>query len=111
VTDGGVSTVATTVYDTVRAIYGWPQAYNGRGVANRSYLDAVHGMSEGENQELYKEAMKQGDAGWGPEGRMTTYAGTGIGLVHDIQPAGEIVRSVQQEAVQVLQKTAARFAK
>jgi nitronate monooxygenase len=111
VTDGGVSTVVTTIYDTVRAIYGWPPAYNGRAVANRSYLDAVHGMSEVENQELYKEAMKQGDAGWGPEGRMTTYAGTGIGLIHTVQPAGEIVRSVQQEAVQVLQKAAARFAK
>ncbi|KEF53846.1 uncharacterized protein A1O9_10248 [Exophiala aquamarina CBS 119918] len=111
VADGGVTTVATTVYDTVRAIYGWPQAYTGRGVSNRSYLDAVHGMSEGENQELYKEAMKQGDAGWGPEGRMTTYAGTGIGLIHAVQPVGEIVRSVQREAKQVLQKTAARFAK
>lgn len=111
VTDGGVSTVATTVYDTVRDIHGWPQAYNGRGVANRSYLDAVQGMSESENQGLYKEAMKQGDAGWGPEGRMTTYAGTGIGLVHHVQPAGEIVKSVQREAIQVLQKTAAKFAK
>ncbi|KAK5050739.1 hypothetical protein LTR84_003298 [Exophiala bonariae] len=111
VTDGGVSTVATTVYDTVRNIHGWPQAYNGRGVANRSYLDAVHGMSERENQELYKEAMKQGDSGWGPEGRMTTYAGTGIGLVHKVMPAGEIVKSVQQEAINLLLKTAARFAK
>lgn len=111
VTDGGVSTVATTIYDTVRNIHGWPQAYNGRGVSNRSYLDAVHGMSESENQELYKEAMKQGDSGWGPEGRMTTYAGTGIGLVNKVLPAGEIVKSVQQEAIQVLQKTAARYAK
>lgn len=111
VTDGGTSTVTTTVYDSVRNIHGWPKCYNGRGVANRSYLDALHGMSDEENQELYKGAMKQGDAGWGPDGRMTTYAGTGIGLVSQVASIADIIHSVQQEAVQTLQSSAARFAK
>ncbi|OAL27217.1 hypothetical protein AYO20_09815 [Fonsecaea nubica] len=112
VTDGGTSTVSTTVYDVVRGIRGWPQAYTGRGVANRTYLDAVHGgMGDAENVELYKQAMEMGDAGWGPEGRMTTYAGTGIGLVKEVRSAGDIVRSVQREAVQVLQKSASRYGK
>ncbi|KIW84324.1 hypothetical protein Z517_03574 [Fonsecaea pedrosoi CBS 271.37] len=112
VTDGGTSTVSTTIYDVVRGIRGWPQAYTGRGVVNRTYLDAVHGgMGDKENVELYKQAMEMGDAGWGPEGRMTTYAGTGIGLVKEVRPAGDIVRSVQREAVQVLQKSASRYGK
>ncbi|KAK5448066.1 hypothetical protein LTS15_009090 [Exophiala xenobiotica] len=110
VTDGGVSTVSSTVYDVVRGIHGWPQAYNGRGVVNRTYQDAKHGMSNEENVELYKQAVQQGDSGWGPEGRMTTYAGTGIGLVREVMSASEIVRSVQQETVQVLKKSAARYA-
>ncbi|KIW98564.1 uncharacterized protein Z519_00225 [Cladophialophora bantiana CBS 173.52] len=110
VTDGGTSTVATTIYDVVRGIHGWPPAYIGRGVANRTYLDAVYGgMGDTENVELYNEAIKMGDAGWGPEGRMTTYAGTGIGLVREVLPAGDIVKSVQQEAIQVLQKSASRY--
>lgn len=109
VTDGGVSTVSTTIYDTVRGINGWPTTYVGRGVANRTFLDAVHGMGDAENIELYQEAMQMGDAGWGPEGRMTTYAGTGIGLIGKVVSAGEIVKSVQQEAVQHLQNAASRY--
>ncbi|KAG9783898.1 inosine monophosphate dehydrogenase, partial [Aureobasidium melanogenum] len=110
VTDGGANTVNTTIYDTVRGIHGWPKTYNGRGVVNRTYLDAVHGMPEQENVDRYKEAMKLGDAGWGPEGRMTTYAGTGIGLVREVLPAADIVRRVQVEAIDVLRKSAALFA-
>lgn len=109
VTDGGTNTVMTTIYDVVRGIHGWPKTYTGRGVVNRTYLDAVHGMSSEENVERYKEAVNQGDAGWGPEGRMTTYAGTGIGLVRGVMPAGEIVKGVQQEAIEVLRRSAASY--
>jgi nitronate monooxygenase len=109
VSDGGVSTVKTKLYDTVRSIFDWPPAYDGRGVANRSYWDALHGMSDEENRELYKEAMKQGDDGWGPEGRMTTYAGTSVGLVNKVLPAEEIVKEVQKEALKVLENTVRRF--
>jgi len=107
--DGGVSTVATSIYDMVRGYRDWPQNYMGRGVANRTFLDAVHGMTEDENVEMYQEAVKMGDAGWGHEGRMTTYAGTGVGLLKEVSPAGDIVRSIQREAQEVLQKSASRF--
>jgi nitronate monooxygenase len=107
--DGGVSTVASTIYDTVRGINDWPRTYVGRGVVNRTFLDAMHGMGKEENIEMYKEAMKLGDLGWGPEGRMCTYAGTGIGLVKEVKSAGDIVRAVQQDAVEVLQKSAVKY--
>ncbi|KAJ9602358.1 hypothetical protein H2200_013213 [Cladophialophora chaetospira] len=107
--DGGVSTVASTIYDKVRGYRDWPQSYAARGVANRTFLDAVHGMSEDENIAMYEEATKLGDSGWGPEGRMTTYAGTGVGLVKAVSPAGEIVKSIRKEALEVLQKSASRF--
>lgn len=107
--DGGASTVQTKVYDVVRGIYGWPSAYGGRGVANRSYMDAVHGMSNDENQGLYKEAMKKGDEGWGPDGRMTTYAGTGIGLISNVLSTENIIKNMQEEAILVLDATSRRY--
>ena len=109
--DGGVSTVKTQIYDVVRGILDWPKAYDARGVANRSYLDAEQGMPDHENFERYKVAMKQGDDGWGPEGRMTTYAGTGIGLINRITPAKEIVGEISRGALDVTEKTARRYSK
>jgi len=109
VKDGGVSTVKTKLYDVVRGILDWPTAYNSRGVANRSYLDALNGMSDEENVELYKDAMRKGDDGWGPEGRMTTYAGTSVGLIKHVASAEEIVKEVTREASETLAKTAQKF--
>lgn len=97
--DGGVSTVRSTVYDRVRGIHGWPGRYDGRGVINQSYVDAVqYGMDDEENRRLYRAEMEKGDAGWGPGGRMTTYAGTGVGLVKEVLSAKEILDEVWEEA-------------
>jgi nitronate monooxygenase len=63
---------------------------------NRSYVDAVSGMSEEENKRLYEEEVKKGDAGWGEQARMTTYAGSAVGLVREVKGAGEIVREVRE---------------
>ncbi|KAE8385648.1 hypothetical protein BDV23DRAFT_164534 [Aspergillus alliaceus] len=102
--DGGVSTVRTTIYDKVRDIHGWPDSYDGRGLINRTYTEAVDGLGEDENRELYLEELEKGDRGYGPEGRLTTYAGTGVGLVKRVMPAREIVISIREEANQILGK-------
>lgn len=97
--DGGVSTVRSTVYDRVRGIHGWPGRYDGRGVINQSYVDAVrNGMDDEENRRLYRVEMEKGDEGWGPGGRMTTYAGTGVGLVKEVLSARQILEEVWEEA-------------
>ncbi|EAL87085.1 hypothetical protein KXW98_002570 [Aspergillus fumigatus] len=97
--DGGLNTIRSTVYDRVRGIGGWPNRYDGRGIINQTYLDAVQqGMSDEENKSLYEEELKKGDAGWGPKGRLTTYAGTGVGLVREILPASRIVEDTLCEA-------------
>ncbi|KAL4972186.1 hypothetical protein BDW66DRAFT_164350 [Aspergillus desertorum] len=102
--DGGVSTVRSTVYDRVRGILGWPSRYDGRGVINQTYIDAVkRGMSDEENKALYEEELTKGDSGWGPNARLTTYAGTGVGLVKEILPAADIVANVIWEAESILQ--------
>ncbi len=102
--DGGLCTVRSTVYDRVRGILSWPQRYDGRGVINKSYVDAVEGdMSDEENRALYQEELKKGDSGWGPDARLTTYAGTGVGLVREALPAANIVADVVEEAQSTLQ--------
>ncbi|KAL4963527.1 nitronate monooxygenase [Aspergillus stella-maris] len=102
--DGGVSTVRSTVYDRARGILSWPQRYDGRGVINQSYIDSVEGgMSDEENRALYEEELRKGDAGWGPSARLTTYAGTGVGLVSETLSAADIVRNAQLDTERILQ--------
>ena len=100
--DGGQSTVRSSIYDEARGITQWPEQYGGRGVVNQTYHDAVAGMEPEENLRLYGEASGQGDEGWGPEGRMTTYAGTGVGLVKKLQSAGDITREIREEARRII---------
>lgn len=101
--DGGVTTVRSHVYDALRGTTQWPGQYGGRGVINASYEDFEKGMDMEQNKRLYDEAMKQGDEGWQEDsGRLTTYAGTGVGLVNKVQPAGEITTEVREEAVNIL---------
>ncbi|KAK9242114.1 hypothetical protein V1506DRAFT_548544 [Lipomyces tetrasporus] len=104
--DGGVNTVRSTVYDRVRGILNWPEIYDGRGLINQSFWDAESGMSDDENRKLYKEAIAAGDDGWGPQGRMTTYAGTGVGLITKVESAETIIKSVLQDAAEVIKQTA-----
>ncbi|KAJ5974377.1 hypothetical protein N7481_011587 [Penicillium waksmanii] len=94
--DGGISTVRTTIYDKVRDIHGWPQTYDGRGLINKTYVDHVAGLSEIENGRLYREELNRGDGGYGTDGRLTTYAGTGVGLIKKVIPAGDIVKSLHE---------------
>lgn len=104
--DGGQFTVRTSVYDTLRGTTDWPEHYGARGVINQSYHDAMARMDWDENKRKYAEAIKAGDSGWGVDGRMTTYAGTAVGLVTQIQPAKVITEEVRSEALEVLRKSA-----
>lgn len=109
--DGGINTVKTKVYDAVRGITGWPKKYDARGLANQTHFDAMAGMGVEENKERYDQEVRKGDEGWGPQGRMTTYAGTAVGLVKEVKSAREILENVRKEAVEVLERTARRFRK
>ena len=102
--DGGIYTIRTKVYDQLRGTTEWPGRYGGRAVINQSYLDHTAGVSMEENKRLYEEFLKQGDQGWGSKGRLTTYAGTVVGLVTTVKPAGDVVREVQRDTVRHLEK-------
>ncbi|KAF1953904.1 inosine monophosphate dehydrogenase [Byssothecium circinans] len=102
--DGGQTTVRTKVYDHCRGTTGWAETHNARGVVNKTYVDSLAGLSHEENKKLYEEEMKKGDAGWGVEGRMTTYVGSAVGLVREVKGAREIVEEVREGAKGVLER-------
>jgi nitronate monooxygenase len=108
--DGGINTVRTKLYDNLRGTTGWPDHYNGRGVINKSFRDHQSGMAHEENVRLYEDALKLGDEGWGKEsGRITTYAGTGVGLVKDIMPAGQVITQILNETKSVVSSRSLAF--
>lgn len=108
-TDGGVSTTRSTLCDRLKETKGWPVCYDGRAAINKGHEDEESGMSDEDNVARYKEEATKGDLSWGPHGRMVTYAGTGVGMIHDVKPAADIVEEVRLQARTVLQRTAAQY--
>jgi nitronate monooxygenase len=100
--DGGQSTVRTQLYNYLRGEMNWPKGWDARGLVNESWRDHERGVEFERNRELYKEAVGKGEQGWGDQGRMATYAGTGIGLVREVKGAGEIVEEVRSGIGKVL---------
>ncbi|GAB1316255.1 hypothetical protein MFIFM68171_06465 [Madurella fahalii] len=97
--DGGPSTVKTTVLDDIQGTPIWPSVYDGRAVIGKSWQDHAAGMSLDENIRLYKEAAEAGDVS-----RKIIWAGTGVGLVKEVRPAGDIVKEAREAAIQTLRK-------
>jgi len=105
--DGGQSTVRGRVFDQLKGPNIWPMLYDGRSVVSESYTDWKSGLSVEQIQSRHAEAIKLPDGGFGAsagKGRAAIWAGTGVGLVNDVQKAGDIVESVRQEAREALDK-------
>ena len=102
--DGGVTTERGKLYDTLRGTTDWPLRYGGRGILNESHRDAAKGMSVEDNKKLYDDALKSGDGGWGEKARLTTYAGTGVGLVKEVMSAAAITEEVREDAKRIVKR-------
>lgn len=98
--DGAVATARTLLYNHLRGTFGWPEGYQPRTIINRSFVDQQAGVPFEELKKRHDEAAKKGDGGWGPEGRLATYAGASVGLIHGVKAAGDIVREVQSDALE-----------
>lgn len=109
--DGGVSTVRSKVYDSLRGTTGWPERYGGRGIINESFMDAKNGEVTDSNRRDYEEALKKGDQGWGKKGRLTAYAGTGVGLITKVMPAREIMEEIRRDVEEVRARIASAGSK
>nr|MDQ6906577.1 nitronate monooxygenase [Chloroflexota bacterium] len=98
---GTDDTVLTKAYDLVTQSP-FPPGIGDRVVRN-DYTDAWHGRDEelpGRRPELYAQLVQATQAG---DGRIAaTRAGNAAGLIHAVEPAGDIVRAIIAEAERLL---------
>ncbi len=98
-------TVRTHVFDIVQRL-AWPDEYPGRALRNR-FAERWHGREEQLRRQLdevsgtFEAARKVGDYD-----EMYVYAGEAVGLIHDLPPAGELVRRLAEEAEMFLRRSA-----
>jgi nitronate monooxygenase len=115
VKSGASGTVRTVLFDHLRGPNIWPAGYDGRAIINQTYVDAEGGMHLDVNSKLYAEAL-QGALPQYPEsgqvpvgsGRLTMWAGSGVGLVNQVLPAAEIVKQTRKEVSESLEKIRTR---
>ena len=96
--DGGVSTVRTRLFDELRGTGDFPAGFNGRALVNQSIREQQGGVEESKLEEEYKNALQEPNSknGYGPEGRLVEYAGTGVGLTKEVKPVLEIMLEVRK---------------
>ena len=98
-------TLRTRVFDIVREI-DWPEGYSGRAIVN-DFSRQWHGRES----ELERNLSNETAAYWaaakaGDTSKAVVFAGEGLDLIHDIKPAGEIVRSIADEAERLIETRA-----
>jgi nitronate monooxygenase len=111
--DAAHATTRHTVFDELKGPNMWPGHYDGRAVRSVSWREHVE---DGVGIEEIRERTKRAEEGEGKgytgkmeEKRQVVWAGTGVGLVKKVLPAGEIVRSVREGVKQRLEDARARL--
>lgn len=95
-------TKRTMAFDEARGTTGWPTGVDGRGLVNDTVHDYEAGKGDAASRrQRYGEAVEQKDTK-----RIVTWAGTGVGNVKRVMPAGEIVYEIEREAIEVIEKLA-----
>lgn len=101
----GDDTVRTRVFDIVRELE-WPEGYTGRAVRNR-FVEHWEGREaelreSAEARTAFHAAVAAGD---GDDGLV--WASEAIDLVHAVEPAGDVVRTMARQAAALLSRPAA----
>ncbi|PVH95759.1 inosine monophosphate dehydrogenase [Periconia macrospinosa] len=106
--DGAQATVRSKLFDEARGPNPWPEVYDGRSLRTQSFQDYVEGSGIEDIRKLHAEAVSQEDKGFatGLKGRAAMWAGTGIGMVNEVEDAKDIVDRVRQEARNIFSYTA-----
>ncbi|KAI6363423.1 hypothetical protein MCOR25_005915 [Pyricularia grisea] len=93
--DGGLNTNKSVFHDQLRGTDSlWPPFYDGRAIVTDSYRDHRVGVSLEENKKRFKQAKEAGN----DASRGVVWSGSGVGLVRESGPAGEIVKQTRDEA-------------
>ncbi|KAL4744923.1 hypothetical protein BDW72DRAFT_187639 [Aspergillus terricola var. indicus] len=104
--DGGESTARSRVFDEMWFPSAWPEMYDGRCLRNACYDDWQRGMSIDEiRARLYVTASRVGSEDGSFRDVSSLWAGTGVGLVKSVEKAGDIVKTVREDARQRLRDT------
>ncbi|KAL4820359.1 2-nitropropane dioxygenase [Aspergillus spinulosporus] len=104
--DGGESTVRSRVFDEMWFPSAWPETYDGRCLRNTCYDDWNRGVPIDEiRAKLYATASRVGSEDGSFRDASSLWAGTGVGLVKSIEKAGDIVKTVREDARQCLRDT------
>jgi nitronate monooxygenase len=96
-------TVRTLTYDLARNVP-FPEGIAGRAIKNR-FTEQWHGREDeiiARREELDAEfaaAISSGTAEWS-----AAWAGSAAGVIHSVEPAGELVRSITADAESILRK-------
>ena len=101
----GDDTLRTRVFDIVREL-DWPESYSGRAISN-DFSRRWHGHES----ELERNLSREAETYWtaaraGDTSKSVVFAGEGLDLIHDIKPAGDIVRSIAADAERLLKTQA-----
>jgi nitronate monooxygenase len=101
----GDDTFRTQVYDAVRRL-DWPAEYNERALGN-SFLDTWHG-NEAQLSASLPDAIETFEKALAAEDfdAAAILIGEGVGLIHDVRPAAEIVRDMVRGAAEILDRRA-----
>lgn len=104
--DGGQVTTRSKVFDQLRGPNIWPDLYDGRSLVIQSHRDYLNGISLEDIQKLHNEAIGEDDKGYktGLQGRAAIWAGTGVGLVTEVEIAKAIVEGLRQEVKETLSR-------
>ncbi|KAF2259410.1 NPD-domain-containing protein [Lojkania enalia] len=102
--DGGQVTTRSKLFDDLRGPNIWSEVYDGRSLIVKSFREWKEGMGIDEVKKEHSEAIQDEDRGFetGLEGRAAIWAGTGVGIVKEVENARDIVDSVRREAKEIL---------
>ncbi|KAI0515196.1 inosine monophosphate dehydrogenase [Xylaria bambusicola] len=100
--DGALGTARAPIFDELKGPTIWPPLYDGRAIASLSYLDWTQGVDIEVIRQRYAEAAIREDMGFSD--RAPVWAGAGVALVNEVQPAGDIVRSVREGTKKALRE-------
>ncbi|KIP05489.1 hypothetical protein PHLGIDRAFT_149997 [Phlebiopsis gigantea 11061_1 CR5-6] len=94
---GASATVRTEAFDHARGTLGWPDGVDGRGLRNALVADYEAGLDAAALRARFAAHASSGDPDYA-----VVWAGTGVGEMHEIKGAQDIVRQLHQEMLQRL---------
>ncbi|KAG5916160.1 hypothetical protein E4U53_004359, partial [Claviceps sorghi] len=103
--DGGSSTLKSPVHDQVNNNRLWGAPYDGRAIMSTLHERFLGGATVQDLQRILKEDHSAEEA----VKLVSTWAGTGVGLVRQAKPAGEIVTEVREGAKQRIRTLAGKL--